>query len=87
MRSPDATVESPGSEKIPPTGETRSMAELLHLSDTERRVLSAIREDPTCIDQIVQDTGLPSSEVLATISLLEVRRLIRRLGGNWVCLR
>ena len=85
--STEETAESTDSEKVLPAGGTRPMAELLQLSEAERRVLSAIREDPTCIDQIVQDTGLPSSEVLATISLLEVRRLIRRLGGNWVCLR
>jgi len=74
-------------QNLPPMGGDRSLIQLAQLSESERRVLSAVGQDPTCIDQIVQKTGLPSSEVLASISLLEIRRLIRRLGGNWVCLR
>ncbi len=54
------------------------------LSEKEQLVLQTIGYDPTSIDQIVAHAGLPTSEVLAVISLLEMRQLLRRLGGNWV---
>lgn len=61
----------------------RRPAELL-LNDTEREVLSAVGEQGTQIDQIVAQTQLPAARVLATLSVLEMRRLIRRLSGTTV---
>jgi DNA processing protein len=58
-------------------------AELL-LNPTEQAVLDAIGTDPTEIDQIVRATGLPVPRVLATLSVLEMRHLIRRLSGSTV---
>ncbi len=56
----------------------------LQLNDQERKVLAAIEKDPTSIDQIVVSCGLQVSQVLATISVLEMRRLIQRVSGNLV---
>jgi len=58
-------------------------AELL-LNEVEQQVLSAIEGEATPIDQIVAQSGLPVPQVLATISVLEMRRLIRRLSGTTV---
>ena len=58
-------------------------AELL-LNEIEQQVLSAIGGDPTSIDEVVSQTGLSVPQVLATISVLEVRRVIRRLSGTMV---
>jgi DNA processing protein len=33
---------------------------------------------------VIATTGLPVQNVLSTLSVLEMRRLIRRLGGNRV---
>jgi predicted Rossmann fold nucleotide-binding protein DprA/Smf involved in DNA uptake len=38
--------------------------------------------NPVSIDEIVNSSGLAASQVLATIGVLEMRRLIRRLPGN-----
>jgi DNA processing protein len=54
----------------------------LKLNDTEQTVLQAIDTEPTLIDQVVQQTGLPVHRVLSTISVLEMRRLITRISGN-----
>jgi DNA processing protein len=59
----------------------------LTLNELEQKVLSAVTEDPTSIDQIVADSGLPVSRVLSTISVLEMRRLVRRLSGTTVARR
>ena len=56
----------------------------LTLNDTEQKILSAIDTEATSIDQIVTETGLPVPRVLSTISVLEMRRLVRRLSGNSV---
>lgn len=58
-------------------------AELL-LNDVEQGILGAIRDDATSIDQVVATSGLPTQQVLATLSVLEMRRLIRRISGSLV---
>jgi DNA processing protein len=58
-------------------------AELL-LNEPEEQVLAAVGVEATPIDQIVATTGLPVAQVLATISVLEMRRLVRRLSGTMV---
>lgn len=64
-------------------GQTHHPAELL-LNDLEQKVLDAVATDPTPVDQIVQQTGLTVPRVLSTLSVLEMRRLIRRLSGSTV---
>jgi DNA processing protein len=54
----------------------------LKLSDQERLVLNAIETSPTGFDLIVVKTGLPAARVLSTISVLEIRRLVRRVSGS-----
>lgn len=58
-------------------------AELL-LNECERQVLSAISSERITVDEVVRNTGLPVPQVLATLSVLEMRRLVRRPGGNSV---
>ncbi len=61
----------------------RHPAELM-LNEMEQRVLSVVGSEPTSIDQIVVGSGLTVPRVLSTISVLEMRRLIRRLSGTTV---
>ncbi len=58
-------------------------AELL-LNELERQVLAGIDQQPTSIDEIIATSNLPAPQVLATLSVLEMRRLIRRVSGNLV---
>lgn len=59
----------------------------LSLNPLEQQVIAVIDTQPTLIDQVVAASGLPTPQVLATLSVLEMRRLIRRLGGNCVVRR
>ena len=61
----------------------RSPAEL-QLNDQERKVLNEISSDATNVEQLVQSTGLPIHRVLSTISVLEMRRLVKRRSGTTV---
>jgi DNA processing protein len=65
-------------------GQTLRHPAELQLNPQERQVLDAIATEPTDMDQLVRSTGLPAQRVLATISVLEIRHLIRRIGGNCV---
>jgi DNA processing protein len=90
VETPDDIFEELGPLVTPvaqPDGsEVRHPAEL-KLNEQERRVLEAIETAPTEIDRVVATTGLNPSQVLATLSVLEVRRLIRRTSGSQVARR
>ncbi len=72
--------------QIGPDRIVRHPAELL-LNDIEQAVLAEIGAEPTKIDEIVLASGLPVHRVLSTISVLEMRRLIRRVSGVLVARR
>jgi DNA processing protein len=67
--SPQQTIRHPGE---------------LQLNEQETVVLQAISAEPTQIDRIIVATGLPVPRVLSTLSVLEMRRLVRRVGGQSV---
>ena len=60
----------------------------LQLGDVERQVLAAVDASgsPTAVDvdDLVTASGLAASQVLSTIGVLEMRRILRRLPGNRV---
>lgn len=75
---PTATPIERGAEQT-----MRQGAELL-LNEQELAVLNAIDPQSTSIDQVCRQSQLPIHRVLATISVLEKRHLIRRLSGQYV---
>jgi DNA processing protein len=56
----------------------------LQLNDQEQAVLNAIGEETVSFDDAAVASGLPIQRVLATVSVLEMRRLVRRVSGNQV---
>lgn len=68
-------------ERVDDQTTVRHPAEL-KLTDQESLVLNAISVEVTDFDDIVSQTNLPASRVLSTISVLEIRRLIRRVSGT-----
>lgn len=58
--------------------------EALQLNETEKSVYIWIQPEPTPIDRIINQSGLPAHQVLAVLSMLELRRLIRRTESNTV---
>ncbi|MBN2580427.1 MAG: DNA-processing protein DprA [Pirellulales bacterium] len=87
VESADDVLEQLGPlvEAVPvENGQTvRHPAELL-LNETEQQILSAIPAEAMPLDDVITATGLPVPQVLSTVSVLEMRRLIRRLSGNRV---
>ena len=58
-------------------------AELV-LNEIEQQVLAAIEASPTSVDAVAVTCGLPIHRVLSTVSVLEMRRLVRRVSGTQV---
>lgn len=56
----------------------------LKLNSMESQVLQQIGTTPTEIDDIVETSELPIQRVLATLSALEMRRLVQRCSGTRV---
>lgn len=56
----------------------------LNLNDQEQQVLQHIEVAPTSLDTLVAKSQLPVHRVLATLSILEMKRLIRRTNGTTV---
>jgi len=64
----------------PEQAPARSTAEL-SLSDNERLLLGKLDDRPVAVDQLITLSGLTASQTMATLSLLEMRRLIKRYPG------
>lgn len=75
----------PLAARVPlPSGEVVHHPAELSLNELERQVLAAIGGNTTSIDAVVSTSGLPTPQVLSTLSVLEMRRLVRRISGNFV---
>ncbi len=52
------------------------------LSEAEQKVYTAIDDDETPLDRIIQKSGLPSGNVSSTLLALELKRLVKQLPGK-----
>jgi DNA processing protein len=73
-----APVRSGGDQAV------HTARELL-LDDQERRILNLVPIDPVHVDEILREAGIEPSRALATLTVLEMRRLVRRLPGSQYC--
>ena len=63
-------------------GETVHTPRELNLNEVEKEVLNLVREDAQHLDEIVRNCSLEPSRVIATLTILEMKRLVRRLPGS-----
>ncbi len=68
--------------------EQREVQEVLPQNETEAIILKYVSQEPVHIDQIGRETGLPISQVSSTLALMELKGLVRQVGGmNYVLAR
>lgn len=65
-------------------GETVHTPRELLLNEQERTVLNQITAGPQHIDEVLRGIPLDSSRALATLTVLEMKHLIRRLPGGYL---
>lgn len=56
----------------------------LNLNEQEQAILNLIDVSSTPIDHVIAHSGMASSRVLSTLTVLEMKRLVRRLPGSSV---
>ena len=54
------------------------------LSADEQTIVSAIGKEDRLVDDVIAETGLPVGKVLAMLTLLEVKGVVKRLPGKRV---
>ncbi len=63
--------------------ESRQMSlDLSALSDDEQSVTSLLSLEPVSIDAIIEKTGMPAPLVSSTLTILEMKNVIKRVPGN-----
>jgi DNA processing protein len=63
--------------------EVRSPRELT-LSDQQKEILNLITSEPRIMDEVLREASIDSSRVLATLTILEMKRMVRRLPGGLI---
>ena len=72
----------PASNKRPSPGET-GVLPALELSENEQRVLDTLNLDnESSIDEVIRNSGLPSSAVSVALLSLEMKRVVKQLPGK-----
>ena len=71
----------PGSNRPPSPGET-GVLPALELSANEQKVYDALDEEERSIDEVIRNSGLPSSAVSVALLGLEMKRVVKQLPGK-----
>jgi DNA processing protein len=62
--------------------------EVIPADETEAKVLELLSAEPVHIDDIRHEIGLPISQVSSTLALMELKGMVRQVGGmNYVVAR
>ena len=86
-RSEQPVVESPKKKDID-NGKTSSYSDgckaTINLDPREQVVMDQLADGERLVDEIIAATGLPSGQVLAALTMLEVKGLVKTLPGRRV---
>ena len=68
--------------------EQRFVSKVLPADETEAKLMSVLTHEPLHMDEIRTQTGLPIERVSATLVMMELKGLVRQVGGlNYVAVR
>ncbi len=82
LKSRLGALQAPAEVSLPGSDDGPATSAGLRLNDQERAILGHLDDLPKPVDALIALTGLGASQVMATLSILEMRRLIRRAPGN-----
>ncbi|MCC7118854.1 MAG: DNA-protecting protein DprA [Anaerolineales bacterium] len=69
-------------------GAQKSARKVLPADETEAKVLSVLSGEPLHVDDIRHQSGLPIEKISATLALMELKGMVRQVGGmNYVAMR
>jgi DNA processing protein len=68
--------------------EQRLVRKVLPADETESKLMSVLTHEPLHMDEIRNQTGLPIERVSATLVMMELKGLVRQVGGmNYIAVR
>jgi len=68
--------------------EQRLVRKVLPSDETESKLMSVLTHEPMHVDEIRNQTGLPIERVSATLVMMELKGMVRQVGGmNYVAIR
>ena len=68
--------------------EQRLVRKALPTDETEKKLMSVLTHEPLHMDEIRNQTGLPIERVSATLVMMELKGMVRQVGGlNYVAVR
>jgi len=68
--------------------EQRAVRKALPTDEIEAKLMSVLSHEPLHMDEIRNQTGLPIERVSATLVMMELKGLVRQVGGmNYVAVR
>ena len=69
-------------------GEQKAARRIIPADTTEAKLFSVLGSEPLHVDEIRSQTELPIEKVSATLALMELKGLVRQVGGmNYVAVR
>ncbi|MFH0942287.1 MAG: DNA-protecting protein DprA, partial [Chloroflexota bacterium] len=58
-----------------------ALKEALPATDTESRLLKNLNAEPTHIDEVCRSSGLPIAQVSATLSMMELKGMVKQVAA------
>ncbi len=55
--------------------------QVLPASPTEEKLLQALSREPLHVDILIKQTGIPSHTIMSTLTLMEMKGMVKHLGG------
>ncbi|HEX5808023.1 MAG TPA: DNA-processing protein DprA [Anaerolineales bacterium] len=69
-------------------GEQKAARKIIPADETEARLMNVLGNEPLHVDEIRNQTELPIEKVSATLALMELKGMVRQVGGmNYVAVR
>ena len=78
-------LEKKSIDKEPAEAYSDVNVDLPGLSEDERKVVSALRDGQRLVDDVIAETGMTTGKLLAVLTMLELKGVIRRLPGKQIC--
>ena len=60
---------------------------LTKLSDNERKIVLTLQKGPRLVDDVIAETGLTTGKLLSSLTMLELKGIIKRLPGKRIELK
>ena len=53
----------------------------------EQKIVSCLTKEPRAVDDVIAETGLSTAKMLAALTLLQVKGIVKQLPGKRICLK